>query len=367
MKGIFLFILALVVVFIFGLHTFSVQADSCPTVKPGPDWICYNGGWYPPDYPGIPTPTPEPTVVSTPVTTSTPSCPSVKPGPDWTCVNGGWLPPDYPTATITATITANPNPITYNTASTATWSSTNVTSCAINGVGYPTSGSDTTGPLTSSATYTLNCTGPYGPASASVTVNVNSAPLAPTAAITVSGSHAPASVPSGSIVTVAWSSTNANFCQVRRGDATTTGSIAWEGTTGAVNTPILSYTRFRLYCQGNISTDAFDQASVDVIAKTIVPTPVPPPTEVPITTPAPNPTNIATPPPSTATPPPTPTATPPPAINVADINRDGQVNRADYDVIVSNFGKTGPNDADLNGDQRVDIFDYNELVENYGK
>ncbi|MEQ1878515.1 MAG: TerD family protein, partial [Bdellovibrionia bacterium] len=67
-----------------------------PTVKPGPDWVCVNGGWLPPGHPGIPN-QPVPTAQPTPPPPVNPStCPTVKPGPDWICRNGGWLPPDYP-------------------------------------------------------------------------------------------------------------------------------------------------------------------------------------------------------------------------------------------------------------------------------
>ncbi len=88
---------------------------------------------------------------------------------------------------------------------------------------------------------------------------------APTASIIVNGSHdVTTSVPSGTAVEVTWSS-NATYCQVHRGDATNDGPIAWEGANGDVSTPITSYTRFRLYCQGP-NGSAFDQASVDVSA-----------------------------------------------------------------------------------------------------
>jgi beta-glucosidase len=65
---------------------------SCPTVRPGPDWVCVNGGWLPPGAAGVPAPTP------TPTPNPPASCRTVQPGPDWVCVNGGWLPPDNPRA-----------------------------------------------------------------------------------------------------------------------------------------------------------------------------------------------------------------------------------------------------------------------------
>lgn len=41
----------------------------------------------------VPGPTPQWTATPTPATPEQPACPSVRPGPDWTCRDGGWLPP----------------------------------------------------------------------------------------------------------------------------------------------------------------------------------------------------------------------------------------------------------------------------------
>ncbi len=35
------------------------QNESCTTIRPGPDWTCRNGGWYPPGYPAQDSPAPE--------------------------------------------------------------------------------------------------------------------------------------------------------------------------------------------------------------------------------------------------------------------------------------------------------------------
>ena len=51
-----------------------------------------------------------------------------------------------------------------------------------------------------------------------------------------------------------------------------------------------------------------------------------------------------------------------------DIDKDGDVDIFDYNLMIENFGKTGcGNIADLDSDCDVDIFDYNILVENFGK
>jgi len=81
----------------------------------------------------------------------------------------------------TATLSSSPNPVDYNSASTLTWSSTNATSCT--GVGFntngATSGSVSTGNITTNQTYTMTCTGPDGTSpEASEIVNVNAQPTA---------------------------------------------------------------------------------------------------------------------------------------------------------------------------------------------
>jgi hypothetical protein len=72
-------------------------------------------------------------------------------------------------------MSAAENPIEYNTSTTISWSSTDADSCAASG-GWsgskPVSGSQSTGNLTSSRTYTLTCTGPGGASSGEVTVTV---------------------------------------------------------------------------------------------------------------------------------------------------------------------------------------------------
>ncbi len=71
----------------------------------------------------------------------------------------------------TANISADSTNIPYNTATNITWSSTNATSCSVSPTGWTgLSGTQSTGNLTASKTYTLSCN--PGPVSDSVTVNV---------------------------------------------------------------------------------------------------------------------------------------------------------------------------------------------------
>jgi len=92
----------------------------------------------------------------------------------------------------TVTLTASPNPVAYNTASTLTWTiSGSPTSCT-NTLNMPagswstmTNGSASTGPLIVNTTYTLTCTNAGGPGSATVTVTVNPAPLVDPSTMTI--------------------------------------------------------------------------------------------------------------------------------------------------------------------------------------
>jgi hypothetical protein len=120
----------------------------------------------------------------------------------------------------TVTLTASPSSVPFGTASMLTWSSTNASACTASGAwssapdGWPTSGSQSTGPLTATSTYTLSC----GSAVQSVTVAVQgTAPPPPT----VTFSASPISVVSGASTNLAWSSTNATSC---------TGGGAWSAT-----------------------------------------------------------------------------------------------------------------------------------------
>ena len=83
--------------------------------------------------------------------------------------NGSVAPPPAPTLSFTA----NPTTVVSGGGSTLTWSSANATSCSASGAwsgAKATSGSQSTGALTSARTYSLSCTGPGGTTSRSVTV-----------------------------------------------------------------------------------------------------------------------------------------------------------------------------------------------------
>lgn len=85
-----------------------------------------------------------------------------------------------PTADIKANGSDSPPPISYNTAATLSWTSTNATSCSVSPGGWTgtSNGGQTTGNLTSSQTYTLTCSNGSEDAVDSVTVNVSAPPPA---------------------------------------------------------------------------------------------------------------------------------------------------------------------------------------------
>jgi prepilin-type N-terminal cleavage/methylation domain-containing protein len=150
------------------------------------------------------------------------------------------------------------SPIPYNTATTLRWSSSLATSCT--GVNFSTggavSGAVSTGNLTSSATYGLNCAGPGGPASApNVTVTVSSAPPP----VINYFYPSPNPICYGCGTNLYWGSTNVTGC-------------TWGGSSGSVGTGALyGNTGYWLTCNGpGGSTSAYTVVSVD-------PPPPPPP------------------------------------------------------------------------------------------
>lgn len=157
-----------------------------------------------------------------------------------------------PTGTISAAQTSIPS----GSSTTITWSSTNATSCTVTPPGWTgTSGSQSTDPLTSSQTYTLNCSGPGGnSAPESVTVSI-SAP--PTADIKADGSDSPISVDTGNSVIIDWTSTDTTTCTVTGGSggSGTSGSFTWTATT--------TNTTFSISCTGPGGT-ATDSVVVNI-------------------------------------------------------------------------------------------------------
>ncbi|MEO1574663.1 MAG: hypothetical protein AAFU65_06845, partial [Pseudomonadota bacterium] len=167
-------------------------------------------------------------------------------------------------------ISGSPNPADFNGAATLTWSTNNTTSCTATGAwggNRPLSGSLVVGPLTSARTYGLNCTGPGGTQSNSVTIEVNDAP-APQVTIGVS----PNQVAFQGTTVITWSSQNANSC---------TASGGWSGTRGVsgseTSSPLTADTTFTIACTGPGGTTqqsasvTVDTAPAPVVSLTATP------------------------------------------------------------------------------------------------
>ncbi|MDP2946160.1 MAG: hypothetical protein Q8N61_01745, partial [bacterium] len=159
-------------------------------------------------------------------------------------VNVGGAPASVPSVNISADDTN----ISYNTATTIRWSSSNTTSCTVSPSGWTgTSGAQSTGNLTSSRTYTANCSGPGGSASDSVAVNVIGAAPSPT----LSFSANPTSITQGDSSTLSWSASNASSCYGSGG-----GIDGWKNTNGNETVWPSSNTTYYMECWNDAGTSS---------------------------------------------------------------------------------------------------------------
>ncbi|MEM6639946.1 MAG: hypothetical protein AAF610_08590 [Pseudomonadota bacterium] len=141
----------------------------------------------------------------------------------------------------TVSLTANPTSVAQNTSSTLSWSSQNATACTASG-GWSgaraTSGTESTGALTSARTYQITCSGAGGEASATATVTILPSP-------TLSFSASPNTVTQGESAILSWTTSNATEC---------TASGDWSGlrgVSGSTSTGALSQTSdYTLSCSG---------------------------------------------------------------------------------------------------------------------
>ena len=155
-------------------------------------------------------------------------------------------PPALP-APPQVSLSATPTSVANGGSSTLNWFSANATSCLASGAWSgprAIAGSQSTGALTATKSYTLTCSGARDSASASATVTVVGAPPPPPAPL-LSLAANPASVTSGGAATLTWSSTNATSCSA---------SGAWSGpraTFGSESTGALAATStYALTCTG---------------------------------------------------------------------------------------------------------------------
>ncbi len=165
-----------------------------------------------------------------------------------TCTGSGGTAAQTATVSVTAptptlSFSANPSTVTSGNSATLTWTAANATSCSASGPwtgSKAVSGSQSTGALNASATYSLTCTGAGGVATQTATVSVTD----PAPVVTISAN--PTTLKSGSTSTLTWSSTHATSC---------TASGGWGGTepvSGSITTVALSTTtKFTLTCTGS--------------------------------------------------------------------------------------------------------------------
>jgi hypothetical protein len=146
-----------------------------------------------------------------------------------------------PVSGVTASLTANPSAISGGQSSTLSWSSANATSCTGTNfsTGNATSGSVTVSPI-GTTTYTVNCSGSAGSASASTTLTVS-------AGLTASLTANPISISGGQSSTLTWSSNNANSC-------TGTNFSTGNATSGSVAVSPSATTTYSISCTGSSGT-----------------------------------------------------------------------------------------------------------------
>jgi hypothetical protein len=156
----------------------------------------------------------------------------------------------------TASLTANPTTVAKGGSSTLVWSSTNASTCTASGGWSGTlapSGSQSTGPISSTTTYSISCSGPGGASpTASATVTVTPVP-------TASISANPTVVSSGGSSTLTWSSSNATSCTASGGWAGPLATSGSKGTGALANT-----TTYSINCSGPGGTSATVSATVTV-------------------------------------------------------------------------------------------------------
>ena len=168
--------------------------------------------------------------------------------PNNTCLNLATNPPEcntfnnyYPTVTVAAT----PSSVKKGEGvSIISWTSTNADSCnAGTGRGTGTTGSFNVGPLTTSKSYSIVCTGPNGKAFGNVIVGIDGVITDPTLFPDVKIKADPSSVEKDGSSNISWTSTNSTSCDAGAGNGT--------GITGSFSTgPLTSSKSYVVTCTG---------------------------------------------------------------------------------------------------------------------
>lgn len=137
------------------------------------------------------------------------------------CANSGGTTARSVTITVipapTVTLTADAYEVPISGSTTLRWSSVNASSCTLNSASVATSGSQSTGALTTSKVFTLACSGLGGSNSAAVTVTPVSSPI-----ITLTADQNP--VAENTSTTLRWASSNATSCTLDGAAIATSGN-----------------------------------------------------------------------------------------------------------------------------------------------
>src|SRR3989344_3127608 len=183
---------------------------------------------------------------------------------DSVTVNVSGTQEEDPTVDIKANSSNGPITIPYNTQATLSWVSQNATECHANGGPWtgpkPLNNNTTaTNNLTSSVTFTINCTNAIGASdSDSVTINVGNQQVPPTVDIKANSSNGPITIAYGTSATLSWVSTDADYC---------TASGAWSGnqdTNSSKSTGTLfSSKTYTITCYNTTGSDS-DSVTVNV-------------------------------------------------------------------------------------------------------
>lgn len=189
-----------------------------------------------------------------------------------------------PTVNLQANNSDGPVSVVYGGMITLSWQTISASSCQASNAwsGAKNVGenlTETRGPLTSSGTYQLTCSGAGGSATDSVAVNVQPPTLPPptqsppTVDLKANNSDGPITVPSGSMVNLTWT-TNAMSCQASNAwSGAKNGGILQSETRG----PITISSTFKLTCT-NSAGSAFDSVVVNVQSVSPPPPPATSPT-----------------------------------------------------------------------------------------
>jgi hypothetical protein len=170
-------------------------------------------------------------------------------------VSGGGVP--------TVTLTTTPSSVTSGQSSTLNWTVSNATSCTTSndrsnpvwsGSITPANGNKSTGALTQTTTFTLNCSNANGSAQAQDIVSVTGSGV-PTVTLTAN----PTTVTSGQSSTLNWTVSNATSCAASNGWSGTKNPAGGTESSG----PLSSNTTFTITCT-NANGSAADSATVNV-------------------------------------------------------------------------------------------------------